>query len=121
MELPEILRKLATRLKQPLPGLAAQELMTGRLLPMPNHIPEDARPSAVLALFFPKEDGLHLLFIRRTQDGKAHGGQISFPGGRQEDFDADLTATALREAQEEVGVVSGDVEMIGALSSLYIP
>lgn len=115
------MNRVAARLKEPLPGLAAQELMTGRVLPMPPDIPADARPSAVLMLIFPKDGELHLLFIRRTEDGKAHGGQISFPGGRQEPFDADLSATALREAQEEVGVVSGDVEMLGALTSLYIP
>lgn len=113
--------QLTTRLKAPLPGLAAQELMTGRVLPMPPGIPDDARSSAVLALLFPKNEELHLLFIRRTEDGKAHGGQISFPGGRQEPFDADLSATALREAQEEVGIMSGDVTILAPISSLYIP
>lgn len=113
--------KLTERLKQPLPGLAAQELMTGRVLPMPPGIPEDAKSSAVLVLIFPKNGELHLLFIRRTEDGKAHGGQISFPGGRQEPFDADLSATALREAQEEVGIMSHDVTILAPISSLYIP
>lgn len=118
---PSEITQLQERLRQPLPGRAAQELMTGRVLPMPDEIPGDARPSSVLALIFPKEAHLHLLFIRRTQDGRAHGGQISFPGGRKEESDADLTATALREAQEEAGIMSADVTILGALTPMYIP
>ena len=116
-----LITKLKHQLTQPLPGRPAQELMTGRVLPLPDQIPKDARPSGVLGLLFPKAGELHLLFIRRTEDGSAHGGQISFPGGRQEDWDANLAATALREAQEEAGIMSGDVDMLGALTPLYIP
>ena len=95
--------------------------MTGRVLPMPGTIPDNARPSAVLGLLFPVTDVLHMLLIRRTSDGRAHSGQISFPGGRHEPTDADLLATALREAEEEVGLISSTVNIIGALSPLYIP
>lgn len=118
---PAIISQLAERLKSPLPGRPAQELMTGRVRAMPDRIPENARASAVLALLFPKNDELHLLFIRRTEDGHAHSGQISFPGGRQDPEDADLRATAIREAQEEVGLMSDEFDIIGPLSSLYIP
>lgn len=117
----QVIDLLSVRLQQPLPGIAAQTLMTGRVLPLPDTIPADARPSAVLALLFPKGDELCLLLIRRTEDGRAHSGQISFPGGKQEDFDADLKATALREAQEEAGILSREVKILGALTSLYIP
>jgi 8-oxo-dGTP pyrophosphatase MutT (NUDIX family) len=112
---------LRERLQQELPGLSAQERMMGRVLPMPDRIPENARQGAVLALLYPAEDVLSLLLIRRTADGGAHSGQIGFPGGKAEEADADLIATALREAQEEVGLLSCDVDIIGALSSLYIP
>jgi 8-oxo-dGTP pyrophosphatase MutT (NUDIX family) len=112
---------LKERLQQELPGLTAQERMTGRVLPMPNEIPESARQGAVLALLYPVDGVLTLLLMKRTSDGGAHSGQVSFPGGKSDPEDADLIATALREAWEEVGLVAGNIQMIGALSSLYIP
>jgi 8-oxo-dGTP pyrophosphatase MutT (NUDIX family) len=112
---------LKERLQQPLPGEKAHERMMARVKAMPFEIPENARPSAVLSLLFPKKDELHLLLIKRTEDGHAHSGQISFPGGRQEPTDANLRATALREAQEEVGIMSSDVTILGPLTHLYIP
>lgn len=84
-------------------------------------VPDDARQSAVLCLLFPIEEILNVLLIKRVEDGKPHSGQISFPGGRQDDIDKDLQETALRETFEEVGVPSADIEIIGALSELYIP
>lgn len=88
---------------------------------MPHAVPENARPSAVLCLLYPIETALNMLLIRRIEDGKAHSGQISFPGGRQDPTDADLRVTALREANEEVGIMSAVVDIIGALTPLYIP
>lgn len=95
--------------------------MAARVKPMPEVIPSDARPSAVMSLLFPVENELHLLFIKRTEDGRAHSGQVSFPGGKQDPVDADLKATALREAQEEVGIMPSDVDILGELTPLYIP
>ena len=112
---------LKQSLQEPLPGLEAQAKMSSRSRPVVPNIPEDARPSAVLGLLYPIEDILHLLLIKRIADGKAHSGQISFPGGKKEPADATLTVTALREAQEEVGIMSEEVEILGALSTLYIP
>ena len=112
---------LKERLKQPLPGFAAQERMMGRVISSPHIAPENARPSAVLCLLFPMNDELHVLLMKRKEDKGAHSGQVSFPGGRYETTDADYKATALREAQEEVGILSSEVEILGALTSLYIP
>ena len=112
---------LRERLQQPLPGAEGQERMAARVKPMPEKIPSNARPSAVLCLLYPVGDKLTLLLIKRTDDGKAHSGQIGFPGGKQETSDADLKATALREAHEEVGILSGDVDILGGLTPLYIP
>lgn len=116
-----LVESLRERLLHPLPGRAAQERMTGRLRPMPDEIPEHAKDSAVLQLLFPLHGEPHLLLMRRTEDGRAHSGQISFPGGRYEPEDASLMITALREAEEEVGIVAGEVEVLGALTPLYIP
>ncbi|MEI8278858.1 MAG: CoA pyrophosphatase [Bacteroidota bacterium] len=121
MEHKSKIERLKELLQQPLPGMAAQERMAGRVLPMPDEIPANARPSAVLCLLFPKNDILQLLLIRRTADGRPHSGQIGFPGGSMDPTDTDLRATALREANEEVGIMSGEVEILGALTALYIP
>ena len=112
---------LKERLLKPLPGRGAQELMGARVKPMPDVLPENARASAVLSLLFLHNDHLHTLLIQRTDDGKAHSGQISFPGGRYESSDGDLVTTALREANEEVGIAAADVEILGGLTPLYIP
>jgi 8-oxo-dGTP pyrophosphatase MutT (NUDIX family) len=62
---------------------------------------------------WPQRPGL--VFTERRADLRRHPGEISFPGGRQDEPDEDLLATALRETQEEVGLQTGDVELIGAL------
>lgn len=73
------------------------------------------RPSAVLLPFFTLNNEPHLLFTRRTDDVKHHQGEISFPGGAWEPVDVDLKATALREAEEEVGLQARDVNILGRL------
>jgi 8-oxo-dGTP pyrophosphatase MutT (NUDIX family) len=70
--------------------------------------------SAVLVPLF-EADGLHAVFTKRRDDLKRHAGEISFPGGRRDDGDADLLHTALREAEEEIGLDPDAVEIIGAL------
>ncbi len=71
--------------------------------------------AAVLVPLVQRADGLHVLLTRRTDHLRDHAGQISFPGGRTEPEDAGPSATALREAQEEVGLPPGQVEVIGQL------
>jgi len=55
------------------------------------------------------------VFTRRRADLKRHAGEISFPGGRQDEPAEDLRLTALREAEEEIGLLRDDVELLGAL------
>lgn len=105
-----------------LPGPEAQYRMAHvgrRHAPAP---PPNARLASVLALFFPKNEAWHLVLIERvTNRDDRHSGQISFPGGRYEEADGSLADTALREAEEEVGVDAGKVEILGRLTELYIP
>ncbi len=74
-------------------------------------------PAAVLvALFLAGEPAEpHVVLTRRRADLRRHAGEISFPGGRRDAEDGELTVTALREAEEEIGLDRGRVELIGAL------
>jgi 8-oxo-dGTP pyrophosphatase MutT (NUDIX family) len=74
--------------------------------------------AAVLIPVFKKEGAYHLLFTRRTDRVEHHKGQISFPGGREDPEDADLLATALREAEEEMGLRKEDVRILGELDDI---
>ena len=78
-------------------------------------------PAAVLVGLIAREQGWCLLLTRRTDHLHHHPGQISFPGGRHEDDDADLIATALREAEEEVGIPAGSVDVLGCLPRFATP
>jgi 8-oxo-dGTP pyrophosphatase MutT (NUDIX family) len=69
--------------------------------------------AAVLVPLVPRDYGLGVILTRRASDLPTHAGQIAFPGGRCEDNDADVGATALREAHEEVGLDPANVTLIG--------
>lgn len=75
-------------------------------------------PAAVLIPLLLIGNDWHLLFIRRTEQVQDHKGQVAFPGGRMEPDDPDLEATALREAGEEIGLLAGDVKVLGRLPDL---
>ncbi|MFQ5881830.1 MAG: NUDIX hydrolase [Candidatus Methylomirabilales bacterium] len=77
--------------------------------------PQGKRPAAVLIPLFPAGRVYHILLIKRTEHVKTHQGQIGFPGGTWQPEDPDPTATALREAHEEMGIRPEDVEVLGEL------
>ncbi len=82
------------------------------------HFSEPAIQAAVLVPFLTINQEWHLLFIRRAIDHHLHSGQVAFPGGQIEPNDPDPEFTALREAQEEIGLYPQDVTPVGQLPAL---
>ncbi|MFC4235700.1 CoA pyrophosphatase [Thalassospira xianhensis] len=78
-----------------------------------------ARPAAVLVPLVQRDEGLHVILTRRTDHLSDHAGQISFPGGRQEDNDNTLEETALRETEEEIGLARVHIDLVGRLDDYY--
>jgi 8-oxo-dGTP pyrophosphatase MutT (NUDIX family) len=74
-----------------------------------------SKDAAVLIPLYPRGDDLVAVFTERRHDLSRHAGEISFPGGRQDFPEEDLRRTALREAQEEIGLDPEAVELVGAL------
>ena len=71
--------------------------------------------SSVLIPLFKENEQYRVLFTKRTNRVEHHKGQISFPGGAVDKEDATLEETALREADEEIGLIKSDVEILGRL------
>ena len=78
----------------------------------------EARPAAVLVPLYQTEGEWHLLFTERTHTVEDHKGQVAFPGGRVDEADRDRIATALREAEEEIGLPPAQVRVLGVLDEL---
>lgn len=79
------------------------------------------RPAAVLLGIVPIDGSWHILLTRRSERLREHSGQIALPGGRRDDGDPCLTATALRETAEETGIDAGYWHTFPALPPLYTP
>lgn len=75
------------------------------------------KPASVLVPLIERDDDYQVLLTQRTAHLKNHGGQISFPGGRQEPEDADVVATALRETEEEIGLAREFISVAGLLDT----
>lgn len=121
---PDFIADLAAILQaDDLPGFAGQQVM----MPAGRNIITQVEPdyhnltsAAVLIALFPKARSWHFPLIRRVVDGFAHSGQIALPGGRVETGET-IDEAALREAEEEVGLVRDGVGILGRLSPLPIP
>ncbi|WP_227269193.1 CoA pyrophosphatase [Roseobacter weihaiensis] len=87
------------------------DLNPGTLLPEGRKL----RPAGVLVGFFQQEDHMRVILTKRSSALKHHPGQIAFPGGKQDDTDESVTAAALREAHEEIGLPPSHVEVLGHL------
>ncbi len=78
--------------------------------------------AAVLCLLYPQASDLHMVFIRRaSHHNDKHSAQIAFPGGKVESSDNTIIDTALREANEEIGLDPNQVNIIGEITPLPIP
>ncbi len=82
---------------------------------------DNLRQAAVLILLYEEDSKINTVLIERTPDPGPHSGQIAFPGGRREAYDNDLIDTAIREAEEEVGVTIKRENVIGSLTPVEIP
>jgi 8-oxo-dGTP pyrophosphatase MutT (NUDIX family) len=102
----------------PLRAGAIREALRGVLLSPEDALQLDVHgrtDAAVLVPLYLQNDELHAVFTERRKDLRRHAGEVSFPGGRQDEGDTELTITALREAEEEIGLPRDAVEIVGAL------
>ncbi|MEM6344992.1 MAG: CoA pyrophosphatase [Bacteroidota bacterium] len=121
MPIADFISHLQSRLQSPLPGLDAQMLMAPPIRGKTIEVPSNARQSAVMMLLYPHQNKWWIPFIRRAEDGRVHGGQVSLPGGRKDAADPDFTFTALRETHEEIGIPPENISVMGNLTEIYIP
>ena len=101
--------------EQILKALSAHQRKEARLEEYPGFM-----RASVLIPLFPKEKELHVLLTVRTHEVESHKGQISFPGGMQDAADSDAVHTALREAEEELGLHPRKVSVLGLLSDFPV-
>jgi 8-oxo-dGTP pyrophosphatase MutT (NUDIX family) len=117
---------LKRALSNDLPGIDAHRMMApDHRKPASEYLKEvkSYKTGCVMALLFPSETGeATLVLMERTGvEGDVHAHQVSFPGGKVEEGDEGFLMTALREVHEEVGVSSAEINVLGALTELYIP
>ena len=119
-----IISLIRHQLQLPLPGRAAQyKMATSTRMPYKEvEAPDDVRLASVLCLLYPHNSEWHIPLIQRVVAvNDRHSGQIGFPGGKLEETDHTYADGALREANEEIGVPREDIEILGAMTPLYIP
>ncbi|MGD1846353.1 MAG: NUDIX hydrolase [Salibacteraceae bacterium] len=115
---------LAGAFELPLPGEAAQFKMAPYKRPTAAQaLKLDITPrlSAVMVLVYALNNAPHFILTRRPSYQGVHSNQVSLPGGKKEEEDADLEATALRETCEEIGVPGDRIQVVGALTQVFIP
>ncbi len=122
MNLSELVSKLEDRLKLPLPGGEAHEPL--RAVPAGTFKPKfehktPPKPGAVLILLYEENGLVKFPLTKRPDYLGTHGGQISLPGGKAEQ-DEGIITTALREAEEEIGIARNTIKVIGQLTDFFV-
>ena len=121
----QLLNRLNALVEQPLFALDAHLKMAPleRVQYLQNYDYSIHKPkaSAVLSLFYPKNNNAYLLLIVRSSYPGVHSSQIAFPGGKRDFTDSSLKETALGETHEEVGIPPKKIEIVKQWSDLYIP
>jgi 8-oxo-dGTP pyrophosphatase MutT (NUDIX family) len=100
------------------PEVTLERALSGVLLDVASHSvaqPDEQVAAAVLVALYEANGELHVVLTRRRADLRHHAGEISFPGGRLDAEDTTLSDTALREAEEEIGLARKQVNLVGAL------
>ena len=122
MNFDSFINDLREHLRQPLPGHSAHDLMRaepiGHWRPKLDH-KTPPRPGAVLILLYPEDGIVKFPLIRRATYAGAHSGQISLPGGKAEAGET-VIETALREAEEEIGLDRSQAEVLGVLTEFFV-
>jgi 8-oxo-dGTP pyrophosphatase MutT (NUDIX family) len=126
MNFHRVVHAIELELLNPLPGKDVQLRMSSlrhiRGMMDPSQVNNGIKSSVLILLYpYSGENEISIVLIQRPIYEGVHGGQISLPGGRFEEHDYDLKATALREAKEEIGIDPEKIITIGVLSELYIP
>jgi len=120
---PEYIEQFIDQLEQDLqsvlPGRKAQYKMAPELRLENRH--GYYQNAAVMILLYTRGGTWHTVLMKRPEYAGAHSNQISLPGGKAEESDANLEETALREIREEIGIDDSKIRMLGKLSRLHIP
>lgn len=119
----DLIQKIKTNLANELPGKSAHLRLAPFAARLNYSVPEDVHVAAVLILIYEKEQKFYFPLITRQSIHAAdlHKGQIALPGGRKDIMDSNTAETAIRECVEEIGIQLDQVELLGALSPIYIP
>lgn len=122
IEFHRLIERLALRLQQPLPGATAHEplraVAIGDLRPTFEHR-TPPKPGSVIILLYADDGKIKFPLTKRPDYVGTHGGQVSFPGGKAEPGET-IEQTAVREAEEEIGIQRSDIELIGRLSEFFV-
>ncbi|WP_396153499.1 NUDIX hydrolase [Flavobacterium sp.] len=125
MEFHDFLKYVPKIAKESLPATTAHlkmaPLFRQELLKEIDYDSYQPKKAAVLMLFYPKNNETHLVLIVRNTYPGVHSSQIAFPGGKVELEDQSLAHTALREAEEEIGVNRMQIEIVKSFTEVYIP